>query len=431
MTRPFPSGSHPDVVEEHLEEAAFLYDQRRHLAATGRATWGRLVPIEARFEAHLVGLAVAGPDARVLVQAALDDGVPGSAHVAVRLLCRSDDADAALGLAVGLDGAHARDGIDALVHGAPAHWTGRLVAELETDDPRRVRVAAAVLGAGRRPAGAALVRALARADDLDAKAALVEALGALRYPPARSTLSRWPLDALDVAVARAVERAFLRFGDPRARDLAGARVQESPRAALVLALAGAERHGPLLADAVQAGAPGALVALGVLGDPAHVPLLLESLAVPGTAAGAAVGLRILTGAPLTEEALVLDDASDPGLGGDLVVRPSRAVDLWRAWWDENGGAFERGVRYRAGLPFSPGTAVAAPVGGLADDLLPAPLRNAFADELAGRYGLDAPYDAAAFVTHQKEALSALADDAERGRFRSGEWAASRRASGNG
>ena len=420
----FPSGSHPDVVEEHLEEAAFLYVQRQHLARTGRATWGRLRSIEGRFEAHLEGLIVAGAEAWPLIRPAVEDEVAGAAHVAVRLLCRAGDAEGALALAAAPDAAHVGEAVDALVHEAPPNWTDRLAAELEADDPRRVRVAAAVVGASRRPAGVALMRALARAGEPETEATLVRALGALRYPPARGVLARGYRASAHPSVARATRAALLRFGDSGTVRDATERAREHPRNALSLALAGDERHGPLLAEAARAGNPGAPVApvaLGVLGDPAHVPLLLDLLDSPDTAAEAALGLRVLTGAPLVEEALVLDDPDDPEVGGDLVVRPSRRPADWRAWWAEHGGAFRPGVRVRAGRPFTPLGAVAAPVGGLGDDLLPATLRDGLADELAGRYGLDAPFRADAFVAHQRAALAALADAAADIRFREGEW----------
>ena len=422
MADPLPSGSHPDVVEEHFEEAAFLYAQRLHLYRTGQATWDRLAPVERRHLAHVEGLVVAGPEAWPLVQTALDDDHVGAAHVAVRLRCRSGTPAAALDLVAGLEGPRVAEGVDALAHETTPDWTDALSDEVGADEPRRVRVAATVAGTRRAPIGAPLLRALSRADDVGTQVALVRALGALRYPPAQSVLTRRVLGAPVPALSRAAEGALLRFGAPSAlRDVTG-RAREAPHAALVLALAGSRPHASLLVDATWSENPGAPVALGVFGDPAHVPLLLDLLAAPPeTAASAAVGLRVLTGAPLTEEALIPDDPDDPDLGGDIVVRPSQSPDGWRAWWAEHGGTFQSGTRYRAGRPFAPATAVAAPVGGLSDDLLPAPLRDALADELAGRYGLDAPFRADAFVADQRAALAALAEASTGVRAREGEW----------
>ena len=422
MADPLPSGSHPDVVEEHLEEAAFLYAQRLHLYRTGQATWDRLAPVERRHLAHVEGLVVAGPEVWPLVQTALADDHVGAAHVAVRLRCHSGTPAAALDLVAGLEGHRVAEGVDALAHETTPDWTDTLSDEIGTDEPRRVRVAATVAGTRRAPVGAPLLRALSRTDDVGTQVALVRALGALRYPPAQSVLTRRVLGAPVSALSQAAEGALLRFGVPSAlRDVTG-RAREDPHAALVLALAGSRPHTPLLVDATRSENPGAPVALGVFGDPAHIPLLLDLLAAPPeTAASAAVGLRVLTGAPLTEEALVPDDPDDPGLGGDLVVRPSRNPPEWRSWWTDHGGAFQPGTRYRAGRPFSPAVAVGATVGGLADSLLPAPLRSALADELAGRYGLDAPFRPTAFVADQRAALATLSKAATEVRARVGAW----------
>lgn len=419
MTRPsvLPSGSHLDVVEEHLEEAAFLYAQRQHLARTGRATWDRLSAIEARFEAHMEGLVVAGAEAWPVALRAATDGVPGADHVAARLLCRAGDAGEALRFVAAL--ADTTAAADALVHEAPGEWTDALGADLAADDPQRVRVAAHVLGAQRRSAGSALLQALARVTDAETEAALVGALGALRYPPSRTTLARRYADASHGPTSRAAVRARLRLGD---LDAAGVLASGTDEAPLTLALCGSERDGAALAAAARAGSPSAALALGVLGDARHVPLLLDLLADAALAAEAALGLRVLTGAPLTGEVVVLDDPTDPELGGDVVVRPSGRAEAWRAWWAAHGEAFAAGMRTRAGRPFDPHVAVTAAVGGLADDLLPAPLREALADELAGRYGLDASFRADAFVAHQRAVLATLAEAALKVRVQEGEWA---------
>ena len=417
MTPPFPSGSHPDVVEEHLEEAAFLYAQRLYLARTGVATWDRLIPIEVRFEAHLLGLSVAGPEVGEVVRPAVEAALPGAAHVATRLLCRSNATGHALGLVTSLDARRVGEGVDALQHDAPANWTDALAEEVASGEPRRVRVAAAVIGAHRLPLGPALLRALASSPDAGTASALIAALGALRYPPARSVLHRH----LASDTEPAARRALLRFGDAQA--LRAALAGQSPAHVLDVALIGNAPHGRLLAAAALAGNVGAPAALGVLGDPAHVPLLLSLLdrGDAGLSTTAAAGLRVITGAPLMETVKVLDDSNEPEGDGDLLERISRWPDDWRTWWAENSGAFQTGVRYRAGQPFAPPDAVSSPVGGLADDLLPSPLRDALADELAGRYGLDAPFRASAFVASQHSALSALAGSASAGHGQVGAW----------
>ena len=246
--------------------------------------------------------------------------------------------------------------------------------------------------------GGEAARALAR--PANAVSAVAVALRALRCPPARSVLHR--LLGATPGAELSARRALFRFGDARA--LHAALAGRTPSHVLDVALLGDLSHGPGLATSARAGNAGGPVALGVHGDAASVPLLLDLLSSPETTAEAALGLRVLTGAPLVEDVLVHDD---PDLGGALVVRTSRSPDDWRAWWAEHSRAFRPRTRYRAGRPFALAVAVTAPVGGLSDDLLPAPLRDA----LAGRYGLDAPFRADAFVADQQAALRALAEAA--------------------
>ena len=412
--RPLLTGSHPDVVEEHAEEAAFLVAQRRYLARTGQATWGRLAGVERRLDAHLDGLLVAEDAGRQQLGRSVPPGA-SAAYIATRLAA-ADGPGAALD-AVGdeLADAEVEATAEALVHHATGDradgWTAPLAAALGDASPSRVRVAARVLGQARLPAGAELVRALARAPGPDAARAIVDALGRLRYPPARSTVRLGYLAR--PALARVAAGALLRMGNPQGLAWFGRRLADDPDAPLALAVAGGPDEGAALAALARSEAPAAraraLLALGVHGDPAHVGLLLDALDdEPETAA---LALRVLTGAPLVEEALVPDDPGHPEDGGDWVCRPLRRAADWRAWWDAHGAALQPGVRHRAGQPFRAAVAAAAPVGGPPDDLLPGSLRDALASELAVRYGLDGPFQSTAYVRRQRRDLARLSASA--------------------
>ena len=422
---PLPSGSHPDIVEEHAEEVTFLYGQRRYLLDTGQGGWDRLGPIEDRLGVHLVGLGVAGPYALDLaIEAATTD--TAAAFAAVRLQAQVSPSDV-LALSTTLDGDGARAAIlDAL----------RLPPSLPTDvfvdalpEPESGGLAAAILADRRAPVGAELLGALASADDLAHQADLIRALGTIRYPPARSTLVARYLRGPTPALAQVAATALLRFGDEHALREFEYRIGTFPSAPLAVAVLGGRSHGPALVDALHAGDHDGALAVGVLGDGAHVPPLLLALDQPDgwLAYRAALALRVLTGADLVEDRLLPDDLSAPEEGGDVVVWPSTDVGTWQTWWGENAHRFSAGTRYRNGLPFTPGNAVSQ----LADTVLPAPLRDALADELAGRYGLDAPFRADAFVAHQRAALGALADAAATVRASEGEWATSRRPAAHG
>jgi hypothetical protein len=398
------------VVEEHAEEAAFLVLQRQHLDRTGQATWARLEAIEDRLDAHLDGLLVAGDLGRRWL-GALPAWGGAAAYLGLRLAA-GDGPDAALArVDPAWDAPDEAAAVAALTHsatGGPNGWAGPLAAALGGADGIRVRVAARVAGRTRLPLGANLVRALARGGSPETQRALVEALGRLRYPPARSTLRARYLG--DADLGRAAARALVRLGDPAGLAWFTDRASSEPGAPLAVATAGGAGDGRALAELTrQSGTRAAAVlALGVHGDAGHVDALLDALDdVPESAA---LGLRVLTGAALEEDAWVPDGPSavDGEGGGDVVRRPARDAARWRSWWAERRGAFAPGARYRSGRPFAPLHVVTGAPGGLADDLLPSGLRDALAAELAGRYGVDAPFEATAYVRRQRLALSALA-----------------------
>nr|MBA3685649.1 hypothetical protein [Planctomycetota bacterium] len=64
----------PDIVEEHLEELAFLAIRRRTLLFSTTATPRQLARLDARSAAHRDGLRIAGQVAIDLAVGVLDDG---------------------------------------------------------------------------------------------------------------------------------------------------------------------------------------------------------------------------------------------------------------------------------------------------------------------------------------------------------------------
>ena len=67
------------IVAEHAREAAMLRQQRTRLVRAPQGGLPALARLDERIEAHLDGLAVAGPAALTACRAAVDDAVPGEA----------------------------------------------------------------------------------------------------------------------------------------------------------------------------------------------------------------------------------------------------------------------------------------------------------------------------------------------------------------
>ncbi|HVY47056.1 MAG TPA: hypothetical protein VHB21_14310, partial [Minicystis sp.] len=77
------------VVEQHAEEAAFLFTLRSAAAVAPHVGLEDLARIDARIEANLDGLEIAGEAGQKLVLRALPRGDAGDVFTAAVLACRS------------------------------------------------------------------------------------------------------------------------------------------------------------------------------------------------------------------------------------------------------------------------------------------------------------------------------------------------------
>ena len=361
----------PDIVEEHAEEAAFLYDQRSFLRRTGQDAWPLVGVIEDRMEAHLDGLLIAGP-AGVEAAAAWADRDPGAAWASAEVLAKTDAIGAAATLAGGTRSGAFQDAVaSGLRRAAPPSWSDAWATSLAGDGPFSVALAADVVGAQRIALGEAVLDALdaARATEVPA---LIGALSELRYWPALSVLFHRHLRSDDPSVAAAAALALVRFGEPRAVEALDRWAQEGRGPVEALAVAGRRSAGATLAQSLALGSPGASVAAGLFGDVRLVPALIDHLDTDP--AGAALGLYIMTGG-------IQDGGRVSGPAGPETERGRRA---WDAWWDRHSDRFEDSVRYRLGQPATASTVVASAMApGLSPDV-----RRWIRVETRVRYGVE-------------------------------------------
>ena len=322
----------PDVVEEHAEEASFLYDQRAYLTRTLQAGWRRLEPIESRIEQHLDALLISGSAGvrsvweRVLIE-------PGAAFAAAVLAARTDRPE---DLSALWGATPTQAGRDALVHGL-AHeprpsWASLWTSSLAGGGPLPAWVAAHVVGRGLLPLGSVLLDHVDRDEDPRTTTAFVEALGRLRYGPALSVLLHRYLPHSDPGVSQAALTALALSGVPRAAAVCAERAADGGDPAVLLAASGGPSAGRVLAAATRRGAPRAALALGLHGDPAYLSLV-EDAASSGDP-GAELGLSLLrervaqiasrsAGAPT-----ISDKAPRPPSSGGS---PSGALDVARVF----------------------------------------------------------------------------------------------------
>ena len=366
---------------EHLEEASFLYEQRRDgLLDDPDLAWTDLADTEERLEAHLDALVLGGDLALALCRERVEEGDPGELYAALCVCCRQqreDLLDAALGRVEADDEERVLAVRDALAGDLPEAWAEVVTGWLSHDDVWRQRVAAYVIGFRRLAAAPPLVAALPGAAP-DALPDLLRALGRVGTEAERSAIWTYVRHERD-AVREAATLALLRLGGQAAVKHAAVNVG-APWAMLLLGVSGGAAHRAAIREHLDAeGATSeGLLALGLLGDPESVGLLLDSLQDPALAEAAALALHLLTGADLDEDVFVPDEIDEDELfddeleafrRGELPGRPdgepfgttrtrlSQAREAWETWWEGQKGRFQSGLRYRLGEPCTPASIV--------------------------------------------------------------------------
>lgn len=419
---------HTSLYQEHCEEIAGLYELRSARLDAWGTTRDDLAELEDRIDAHLDALVLGGDAARDVVAALPVTSDPANLYPRLALAGRAGQFElvaptlAALAALCG-DPDVARDDVafaaraaaDALAHHAPPAWADPLLDALALHLPRVAPALATFVGLARLARGVDALRAILGDPDTD----LVPALRAAARLPAldvRLLLAR--LDHPDPTVAAEAAIAALRR-DPRAAD---AVLQRWPAAwtAIPLALSAGPGFGPhLRARAASDPTPELLVALGLFGDPAAFDVLLAHLHTASLAPAAALGLLLISGAPLRGDPRPDEDADAARLGIDFDVRTDPAA--WTQWLKEHRPRLVAGTRRRFG-------ALASPSGDLEHAIavdVPRWLRRHFLDELVIRHGVDPELEVdapiAAAARHLAAARPRVQAHAERLRGQPGAW----------
>lgn len=336
-----------DVLEEHLEELDFLWEQREGILRAADWTLPELAAHEERAEAHLDGLRIGG-DASAAIARPLLRGEERSAATAATLVLMSLRSPA-LASEV-LDAAAAappeiRDGIRIGLRHADVRGIVPQLAEMAASgEPGQRALAADVLAFHRLPPPGGLAE-LRFAEDPEIRAVVYGAIGRFGGP--------WSVDLLtgalrqgSTALRRAALEASARLGLPNLGAVcARAATGEAPvpeAVAFCGVVGGPEAEAALeaaLGNPVTAEA--ALRGLGALGRAGRVPLLLEAMSDPAlaSAAGAAflriVGAGdILADAPLPPAPHMSEDEADLR---DETPPPDR--EKARRLWESRSGRF--------------------------------------------------------------------------------------------
>lgn len=290
-----------DIVEEHLDEAAFQWRQWSLAFGSATLTAADLAEgIEERLLASVDALAVAAPTAGTrLLEPALCEGEPGAAFAAALALLTLPNGFLAIRRALaGEDDTARRAALQQALALSPRQGLEREVEPLlSPEHPAGAAAALGVFAARRLDPGPRLLDLIASGDAEMAAAALRAAPWCSR--PTRAAVERayaFPVPAVrDAALEVGL---FLGLGSALAasRKLAASRAP-SPVALMALAMSGTASDLQLLTGALEEPLlrRAALRALGFAGSPRAVDRILPWLAEPSTACAAGEAFAAITG----------------------------------------------------------------------------------------------------------------------------------------
>jgi uncharacterized protein (TIGR02270 family) len=431
-----------ELYEEYLEEASFLFEQRRTLLVNPEIAWEKIGEFDDRLEAHIDGLVVGDQLALEVCTRHAAEGDFGELFAAACVFCRQGSRNLLLNVFDQLDPSDAEKTgalADALKYELPDAWVDDFLLLLTSGHPKLAPILARAFGYRRLNCGPRLLTAMRRCT-APALPELVWALGRIRYKPAIEPLLDY-LKSEDEPVRSAAAIALVRMREPRAIDYCLDSAEHNTWPILPLGLGGGRRALELLTELAGKNACGdCFTALGLLGDPISVPLLISSLEQADAAPEGATALECITGADLYETVFVPDEMEedelfesereqlkqgkkpDRGDGrpfGSNVTRLSQKPEDWDRWWRTNQSRFTEGVRYRNGGPFSPERLSDM----LAAGKTPHSIRRYCSEELVTRYGEDFGIETDMPVPRQRVAISKAAEwsRSEGGRFPDGAW----------
>ena len=358
-----------EVVEEHLDEAAFLYTQWEQALVSPLYKLEEVRDrVEERMLAHLDGLIVGGGQvAERLLVPALRTGISGSAFAgaAALLLQSSAQADEAVLTAVREAAPLQLVELQRALQLFPSPRRQAMLQQLIFDGAPEVGAAAArVLGFQQVDLGPALSALLASDNEELRRAALY----CLRYRPRPDgeLAIRQALAAADGEVASAGLLAAAVAGGRGVLDSCRVMIRNRhpalPTAALLLGLLGNEADSGLLVHSVAAleHADAVIFALGLGGNRDTIDACVQWLRTAALAPAAGDAFLATTGvdpdkekllAPVVDDPKQDSDAADfqpePGLQANLALLDADAV---AAWWSLHRSQFTGSQRFFRGKP---------------------------------------------------------------------------------
>lgn len=363
-----------EILEEHTEQAAFLWALREAASSDVLYDLADLCALDDRVEANVDGLRLAGDAGVEVAQAALDHVDVGAAFTATVLAVEIRDLR---GIARVLDLAERNpiltSGVKAALGWAPLEAFARILPGLLANRCPAGMQSLGIAGCSlhRTDPGSSLDFALLSADPrlraealraagelgrVDLRAAVRDAIRSDNDEACRFAAA-WTGALWGEPDAARVLSSLAERGGPFAEQASAMLVRSMPQTAARTWLHGLARSG----EGLRASLAGA----AALGDVAMVPWLIEHMANPAAARLAAGAMAMITGVDFQREKLdgeapagfsagPTDDSDDD----DVAMDPDESFP-WPdtaavpRWWSKKGSAFRSEQRYLLGRPIEP------------------------------------------------------------------------------
>lgn len=358
------------IVEQHAESAAFLWLLRDGAVDAPHFGPAELLRLEARIEANLDGLRVAGEAGWEVAMAALQrHRESGELFAAAVLALETQSAErTATVIDMAQSFPDARRGLSGAIGWVAPARLRQFVAEwAESADPVARHLAALACSHHRADPGPRLQRWLGDPATLVRSRAL-RLVGELGRSDLRGALSAALADEQDQDCRTWAAWSGALVGEPAGVPwlLAWAEADATAgcpglEAGGRLGEAGEIRSWVRRLAATPEQRRLAVRATAVLADPVVVPWLIERAREPDLALSAGESITLITGVDLWQEGLVqpvaAEQPAEPGQDGPTsedegLPRPEPA--LLGRWWERNSARFTPGVRHLLGVPVSPG-----------------------------------------------------------------------------
>ena len=360
------------IVDQHFEEASFLWSQRDAAVTDPHYDLQDLSRLDDRVEAHIDGLRVAGDHGWARCEEGMEEDDPGSVFTGSVIAFESGDGQRIEKVVkVGSESRTAFRGMVSGLGWLNDHQFNSLIGQLVRANSgmyRRLGIAACGI---RRIDPKTYLESAIQDADLFLKSRALRAVGELKRQDLLHLLLK-DLQNEDHTCRFEAARSALLLGDHSALRSMGQFVQ-APSSFRLPAMQIAFRVMDTQTSQNRLKAlskdPGnrrdVIMGMGIVGDPQYIPSLLKQMENPELARVAGESFSMITGVDLAYEDLEAewpegfeagpnDDPEDEDVEMDLDEDlPWPEVELVKQWWAQHNGEFAKGIGYLASSPVSP------------------------------------------------------------------------------